>query len=195
MKDTILKITMQLIVLTLIIPSVFAAKDKYTDPDSPETERAARTALSNAVIKDILGISRGIEGILSDLGAKVSEHEIRIELPADILFDFDKSDIRPDALEGLKKVIDVLKAYPKSPILVEGHTDSKGAKAYNLRLSGQRALSVKKWIVQNGGAKSSQIKTKGYGASKPLAPNTAPDGKDNPSGRQKNRRVEITIAK
>lgn len=189
------KIIIHIFAALFLIAPVLAAKDKYTNPDSPETERAARAALSTAVIKDIVGISRGIEGILSDLGAKVSEHEIKIEIPADVLFDFDKSNIRPDAADTLKKVVEVLKDYPKSPILVEGHTDGKGAQAYNLKLSEQRANSVKDWIIRNGGAESSRIKTKGLGASKPVAPNTTPDGKDNPSGRQKNRRVEITIKK
>jgi outer membrane protein OmpA-like peptidoglycan-associated protein len=147
------------------------------------------------VIKDIIGVTRGIEGVLSDLGARVSEHEIRIELSADVLFNFNKSDIRPDASESLKQIVKVIEAYPKSPILIEGHTDSKGTDTYNLKLAEQRALSVKKWIVMHGGIQATRITTKGWGAAKPIAPNTTSDGKDNPAGRQKNRRVEITIKK
>lgn len=195
MRGVTVKTIVQVFLLLLLINLVTAVNDKYTNPDSQETERAARAALPTAVIKNIVGISRGIEGTISDLGAKVSEHEIRIELSADVLFDFDKSDIRSDALESLEKIIEILKAYPKSAILVEGHTDSKGTEAYNLKLSEQRGLSIKKWLVSNGGIESSRIAVKGWGASKPVAPNTAPDGKDNPYGRQKNRRVEITIKK
>lgn len=189
------KTIMHIFLLLLLINPVLASQDKYANPDSHETERAARAALPNAVIKDIIGISRGIEGTLSDLGAKVSEHEIKIELPADVLFDFDRSDIRSDAAESLKKVIEVLNSYPKSPILVEGYTDNKGSEAYNLKLSEQRALSVKKWIVSKGGIEPSLLTVKGWGASKPAALNTTPDGRDDPTGRQKNRRVEITITK
>jgi outer membrane protein OmpA-like peptidoglycan-associated protein len=54
---------------------------------------------------------------------------------------------------------------------------------------------VKSWLVQKGGVNGKQIKTKGWGKANPVAPNTNPDGSDNPDGRQKNRRVEITVKK
>ncbi len=196
-----MKLILQIVIIFLLVNTAIA-KDKYTDPDSPEVEAAARKALPKAVIKDIIGtsreivgVSRGIEGILNELSAKVSEHEIKIELSADVLFDFDKYDIRSDAAENLRKVAEVIKAYPKTPILIEGHTDSRGSEQYNLKLSEQRALSVKNWMVKNGGVEQSRISTKGWGAVRPVAPNTNPDRSDNPAGRQKNRRVEITIRK
>ena len=54
---------------------------------------------------------------------------------------------------------------------------------------------MKSWLVQKGGMNGNQIKTKGWGKANPVAPNTNPDGSDNPEGRQKNRRVEITVKK
>jgi outer membrane protein OmpA-like peptidoglycan-associated protein len=80
-------------------------------------------------------------------------------------------------------------------VLIEGHTDGKGTHPYNIKLSENRAASVKKWLVENAGVSGSRITTRGWGETKPVAPNTNPDGSDNPAGRQKNRRVEITIHK
>jgi outer membrane protein OmpA-like peptidoglycan-associated protein len=144
-------------------------------------------------VLDIVGVSRGVEGTLVDLGAKVTETEIKIALSGDILFDFDKDTLRPDAFPTLQKVAEVIANYPGAPVLIEGYTDSKGKDSYNLKLSDRRAASVKKWLVQSAGADAGHIKTKGWGEAKPVAPNEKPDGSDDSDGRQKNRRVEITI--
>jgi outer membrane protein OmpA-like peptidoglycan-associated protein len=163
-------------------------------------DAADRAALGNARILDvsarvldIVGVSLGVNGVLKDLGAKVTAQEIRIALSADVLFDFDKFDLKPEATESLMKVAAVIKAYPKAPVLIEGHTDGKGAHAYNLSLSEKRAAAVKTWLVQKAGVDQARMATAGSGDSKPVAPNTSPNGADNPEGRQKNRRVEITL--
>jgi len=62
-----------------------------------------------------------------------------------------------------------------------------------MTLSDNRAKAVKRWLVENGGVKASRITTKGWGETKPVAPNKKPDGSDDPDGRQKNRRVELTL--
>ncbi len=144
-------------------------------------------------ILDIEGITLGVEGALVDLGAKVTEKEIRIALSGDILFDFDKDTLRPDAFPTLKKVAEVLSQYPGAPVVIEGHTDSKGKETYNQDLSERRARSVKDWLVRNAGADGGRIETAGWGETKPAVPNEKPDGSDDPDGRQQNRRVEITI--
>ena len=64
------------------------------------------------------------------------------------------------------------------PLLIEGHTDGKGAHAYNMTLSDDRAGAVKKWLVDNGSIKASRITTRGWGETKPVAPNTKPDPKN-----------------
>lgn len=181
--------------LALLLASLAWAQGKYRSPDSPVTHAAARDALSRAKILDIIGITKGIDSTLKDLGAKVTEQEIKIELAADVLFDFDKADLRPDAFPSLQKVAEVIKSYPEAPVLIEGHTDSVGADAYNQTLSENRALAVKNWLVEKAGVEAARISTRGWGESKPVAPNTRPDGKDDPEGRQKNRRVEITVKK
>ena len=177
-----------------------AAAEKYTDPDSADLAAAARAATAKArvlnidgKVLDIAGIMLGVEGVLRDLGAKVTDREIRIDLAADVLFDFDKYTLRPAANESLKKVAQVAASYPEAPLLIEGHTDGKGAHQYNMALSENRAAAVKNWLSENGGVKGSRITTKGWGETKPVAPNNKPDGSDDPDGRQKNRRVEITL--
>lgn len=181
------------IFLLLLVPCFASAQTKYADPDSPAVEAAARAALAHAKILDIMGVSSGIQGVLKDLGAKITEHEVRIELDTDVLFDFDKYNLRPEAADSLRKVGEVAKSYGNSPVLIEGHTDSKGTHAYNMTLSENRAASVKNWLVQNAGVSASRITARGWGETKPVAPNKKPDRSDDPVGRQKNRRVEITI--
>ena len=78
-------------------------------------------------------------------------------------------------------------------MLIEGHTDGKGTHPYNMKLSENRAESVKTWLVQNSSVAGSRITTQGWGETKPVAPNKKPDGSDDPEGRQKNRRVEIVL--
>jgi outer membrane protein OmpA-like peptidoglycan-associated protein len=197
-----------LLAAALTVGAAAPALAAYTDPDAPETEAAARAALPRAVVReiearvrDIVGLGRDVEGRVTDLdrakrdlGAQETDLEIRIQLPADVLFDFDKANIRPDSEEALGKVLVILRAHAKARIEIEGHTDGKGKPAYNQKLSESRAASVKAWLVKNG-IPARQIGTKGYGMTKPVAPNTRPDGKDDPTGRQKNRRVEIVVHK
>lgn len=159
-----------------------------------------RAALANAKILnidakilDIVGVSLGLDSVLKDLGAKVTAQEIKIELSADVLFDFDKSDLKAQATDSLTKVALVIQAHPKAPLLIEGHTDGKGTHAYNVSLSEKRAAAVKTWLIQHASVDSARISTAGWGETKPVTPNTLPNGADNPDGRQKNRRVEITL--
>lgn len=183
------------IFLLLLVPCVATAQSKYTDPDSPATDAAARQALGHAHIINIVGVTRGIQGVLQDLGAKVVGQEVRIDLAADVLFDFDKYTLLPKASDTLQKVGQVAASYPSSPIQIEGHTDGKGTHVYNMKLSENRADAVKAWLVQNASVAESRISTRGWGETKPIAPNKKPDGSDDPEGRQKNRRVEIVLTK
>jgi outer membrane protein OmpA-like peptidoglycan-associated protein len=141
----------------------------------------------------VAGKVAGLEAALKDLSAKVTEQEIRIELAADVLFDFDKANLRPEAGPALEKVAAVLKSYPNATTTIEGHTDSVGNETYNQGLSERRAVSVKSWLSAHG--IGNPMTTRGWGKRKGVAPNTKPDGSDNPEGRQKNRRVEITVKK
>jgi outer membrane protein OmpA-like peptidoglycan-associated protein len=136
-----------------------------------------------------------IGGAVQDLEIKETPTEVRVDMAADVLFDFDKSDLLPKADETLQKAADFIRERAKSGIVrIEGHTDAKGNDAYNQKLSERRAASVKKWFTAHG-LSGVKFSTEGFGAKKPIAPNTKPDGSDDPEGRQKNRRVEIVIKK
>lgn len=171
-----------------------AGSEKYLAPDDPATEAAARAALPRAKTVAIVMKVSGIDGLIEDLQGRVVGQEIAIDLPGDVLFEFDRADIRKAAEPTLEKLATLLAAYPKSKVRVEGHTDAKGDAKYNQQLSERRAEAVKKWLVAKD-APAANLFTRGWGKTKPVAPNTKPDGSDDPDGRQKNRRVEIRIQK
>uniref|UniRef100_UPI00289D515D OmpA family protein n=3 Tax=Brevundimonas TaxID=41275 RepID=UPI00289D515D len=129
--------------------------------------------------------------LLSELNARRSEGVIVIDLPADVLFDFDKATIRPDAEPALARAAELLKSYPRAQVSIGGHTDAKGDDAYNEGLSLRRARAVADRLQGPAGR---SLKAEGFGERRPVAPNVKPDGADDPAGRQKNRRVEIRIA-
>jgi OOP family OmpA-OmpF porin len=108
-------------------------------------------------------------------------------------FDFDKSNLRPDAVAILNEAIEILKRYPDLRVEVAGHTDSKGTDAYNQKLSERRATAVYDYLTSNGIDASRLVGPNGYGESRPIAPNTNPDGSDNPEGRARNRRTELNV--
>jgi outer membrane protein OmpA-like peptidoglycan-associated protein len=124
-----------------------------------------------------------------------SPKELRLTLAADVLFDYDKSAIRPDAKEALDRVADIIRSKSRGVVKIEGFTDSKGEAGYNLRLSKARADSVENWMIEREGLPGGGFTTQGFGATRFVAPNAKPDGSDDPAGRQKNRRVEILIQK
>jgi outer membrane protein OmpA-like peptidoglycan-associated protein len=109
----------------------------------------------------------------------------------DVLFDFDKSELRPAAAEALGRVLEIIRQRSPRAVLVVGHTDSVGADAYNEALSLHRAEAVEHWLAGQGGGLP-PLSVEGHGEREPVAPNTV-DGKDNPEGRQQNRRVEILL--
>ena len=145
-------------------------------------------------IKNLEYVIQDLDYPLLDLNTTAeSESEITIELAADILFDFDKSTLKPSAIPSLNDVIEKINDSSSTLIQIEGHTDSKGTNTYNQTLSQKRAISVRDWLVNNGNFNPQIFTIKGYGETKPIEPNQTEDGDDNPSGRQRNRRVEITI--
>lgn len=101
-----------------------------------------------------------------------------------LLFDYDKSDIRPQYYSDLDQVAKVLKQNPGLKVEIQGHTDNIGSKRYNYPLSLRRAKSVANYLIRHG-VDPNRIETEGYWFSRPVAPNATPEG------RQKNRRVEI----
>ena len=148
----------------------------------------ASTLESSEVENSELNVSK----TLSELDAQQTDEGLVINLPENILFDFDKAEIKSQAEPTLKKISELLSYYKDSPMQINGHTDSKGSDSYNQQLSEKRANAVKEFLAQNFDADANRLKTKGFGESKPIAENET-NGADNPEGREKNRRVEVII--
>ncbi|ALC15380.1 outer membrane protein OmpA/peptidoglycan-associated (lipo)protein [Desulfuromonas soudanensis] len=111
---------------------------------------------------------------------------LAVTFKADMLFDFDSSTLKAGAYDEISRVAQVLVQYPQTNITIAGHTDSKGTEAYNQQLSERRAQVVKNALAGQG-VNPGRLIAVGYGESRPIASN------DTESGRQLNRRVEITI--
>lgn len=110
----------------------------------------------------------------------------KISLSADAYFDFNKATLKPGGEAEIDRVVSSMKENTRLHVLIEGHTDSIGSDAYNMRLSERRADAVRRYMVSEG-IDDSRIETKGYGESQPVADNTSKEG------RAKNRRVDLTI--
>jgi outer membrane protein OmpA-like peptidoglycan-associated protein len=130
---------------------------------------------------------------LTQFGATEVEGGFRLTLPDSILFDFNSSELRADAGSALTLIADVLRYFEGDAVIVIGHTDSIGGASYNQRLSEDRAKSVVAILIADHGIAPDRLTAEGRGAGEPIAPNTNPDGEDNPDGRQLNRRVEIIV--
>lgn len=191
-------------------PAVTATFDDPEPPDAQARAEAVVNAPFNAnkttklVMKmssivgrtsELQGFATGlaaredkIEDRLARLGAKVTETEVVIQLPGAILFDFDSASIRADAERALTDVAEVVRSYAQRPVRIEGHTDSIADDDYNQKLSERRAASVADWLGGHG-VERARVSTAGYGEKRPVATNDTSDG------RQRNRRVEVVIAK
>lgn len=134
-----------------------------------------------------------VQRILSQFNAVQTPQGVMLSVPADVLFDFDKHEIRGDAQTALSEVAKVLSHYGTAPVQIYGHTDSVGDDDYNQKLSERRAESVKIYLNSRMGIDGGRITTQGFGETKPVAQNLAAGGADDPQGRQKNRRVEVVI--
>ncbi|PJJ79203.1 OmpA family protein [Mucilaginibacter auburnensis] len=111
-----------------------------------------------------------------------------------VLYDYDKATLRPESKTVLDGVVKILKDNPKIKIELAAHTDSIGSDIYNNKLSEARAQSCVDYVISRGISRD-RIFARGYGKTKPIAPNSLPNGKDNPEGRQLNRRTEFTVLK
>jgi len=112
------------------------------------------------------------------------EEKVSIELKVE--FDFNSTEVKSIYDGHIRKVTNFLAAYPDTIAVIEGHTDSKGSEAYNLKLSQRRAESVVRTLTGSG-IDASRLRAVGYGESRPIADNRTDEG------RQRNRRVVAVI--
>lgn len=103
-----------------------------------------------------------------------------------VYFDFDRSDITSNSKLALDKLIQIFKEYPETNLLVEGHTDDKGADSYNLSLSERRAMAVGNYLKSQG-ISALRLSINWYGEAQPKVENSTD------AGRAENRRVEFAI--
>lgn len=113
----------------------------------------------------------------------------RIEIKQQVQFDTGKATIKPASAKLLAEVGDAIRSSNLSKVTIEGHTDDVGDDAFNLRLSQDRANSVRNWLVDKESVDGSTLEAIGYGETTPIASNRTKAGK------AQNRRVEFKVAR
>ena len=112
---------------------------------------------------------------------EILKETVSVELKVE--FDYDSAKARPEHRAEAQKVFNFMTEYPQTKVTVEGHTDSKGAEAYNQKLSQRRADTIANILTQDFKVSADRVSAVGYGEAKPIASN------DTAEGRQSNRRV------
>ena len=125
------------------------------------------------------------EAEIARLKAKKVPQGILVTL-GDVLFDTAHSDLKPGSLQNIYPLVAYLKEHAETTVKIEGHTDSQGSSDYNAELSQRRAEAVGNFLISNGIA-AERIAAQGMGENYPVATNSSA------TGRQQNRRVEVTI--
>ncbi len=118
---------------------------------------------------------------------EIIEGKASIELH-NVFFDFDKYNLKPTSFPELNRLAEFIKSHNNVIVEISGHTDNLGSESYNKKLSKNRAISVKNYLIEQG-CNPKQLIAKGYGDNKPVADNSTDQG------RQKNRRVEFKVIK
>lgn len=182
----VLAVTLAVPAVTLAVPAVAGAEPSVPDGN-----------LSKSVVS--IDANAALHGIdLSEAVVPLKEEEtngseVTVRISADVLFEFNRATLTGDARRRIAELAPRLRD-AKGTVRVSGHSDSVGDADYNRTLSERRAEAVKAELQDALKGTSLRIEAKGYGESKPVAPNES-GGKDDPAGRAKNRRVEITYEK
>ena len=156
---------------------------------------AAQSALSQDLVRTSDSIesaktaaaAKSIEELRKDLGVKEGTTGDMAQIPNEIMFAFNSDELRPNAVNILAECAELIKRNHAKHVRIIGHTDSVGRTDYNLELSKRRALSVKTWLVKEGGIGNEDVLAVGLGEKRPMASNDTADG------RAKNRRVEVMM--
>jgi len=192
-----------------------ATEDFTTNPDKQKTRQGAAIGAAGGAVVGLL-IDGGWKGALIGAGvgalaggavgnyqdkqeAKLRQQmagsgvevvrkgdNITLGMPGNVTFALNSAQLNPEFDPVLDKVASTLVEYNQTMIQIAGHTDSTGSHAYNMKLSEQRAMSVKNYLAGRG-VPAKRMVTVGAGPDYPVASN------DTPEGRAENRRVEITI--
>lgn len=155
-------------------------------PDATSSVSSGGTAVETAV-------EVRVGETLTDLRATETPEGTVIVLPEKVLFEFGAAELRPDAAATLDRISEVIAFYAGAPVSIRGHTDAVGSDTSNQDLSERRAEAVRAYLAGRPDADASRLKAVGLGETEPVASNAAPDGADDPAGREQNRRVEIVV--
>jgi outer membrane protein OmpA-like peptidoglycan-associated protein len=152
-----------------------------------EKQNADLQEQNQALVKERDDLAAQLDHALSSV-AQITKtaRGVVVNLP-DILFDLNKATLKPNTQVALAKLAGIVQLFPKINLRIEGYTDSTGTDEFNMRLSRERAESVRSFLAQQGVA-ASRLTTAGYGPKFPVADNATAEG------RAKNRRVEIVLA-
>lgn len=150
-----------------------------------DAQLSAETARQQAMQAEAR--TRQLEAQLAELEAKKTERGMVVTLGSDVLFDVNRTELKPGATRTIQKVADFMRQYPERKLVVEGFTDATGGDALNMDLSERRAQAVRNAVIAYG-VDPSRIVARGYGKGYPVATN------DTNTGRQLNRRVEVIIS-
>jgi outer membrane protein OmpA-like peptidoglycan-associated protein len=164
-----------------------AASPAYANPIPVSGDTALRAVAVAPGLSDS-SISSGTYSVTQPPPSRAVLTAGKIELKESVYFETSRATIKAVSLPLLDEVAQLLKAHPEvKRVTIEGHTDSTGDAAANLKLSEARAQAVKAYLVEKG-VETSRLDARGYGASKPIADNATV------KGRETNRRVDFTIA-
>lgn len=176
---------------TTSVPS--PAATPYVTPSGPPPGPVAKAPILD-LTAPVLGLELPVSSLDGSLTDVTGAGRQKIIVAADVLFAFNRATLTPAAKSRIDAVAQALRERAKGkPVTVDGFTDAKGADAYNLALSQRRAEAVRgalDALVRGSGV---TFTVRGRGEAAPIAPNTTKDGADNPKGRAKNRRVEISF--
>ncbi|MDR0829323.1 MAG: OmpA family protein [Prevotellaceae bacterium] len=161
-----------------------ALRDK-TDGVAKDVEDLKNNTPTKADVNDLSDRVKALENEVKRL-KKGESATIAFD---NVVFETGSAKLTPASTAILDNLINMLKMHSISSLEIAGHTDNVGKEAFNQKLSERRAEAVKAYIVNNSGFDSDAITTNGYGLKKPIADNNTPQG------RQKNRRVEVTVTK
>ncbi|SNS60651.1 OmpA family protein [Actinomadura meyerae] len=171
---------------TLALPAAAGAGPSVPDGNLAKSVRSIGTGNT---VRDI-DLSKAVIDLEEE---SADGAQVTVRISADVLFDFGEATLTGTARRRLAELAPRLRG-AKGTVQVSGHTDSIGDEGVNLALSRRRADAVKAALTGALGETGPSIRAKGYGETKPVAPNEQ-GGKDDPAGRAKNRRVEITYEK
>lgn len=150
-------------------------------------EATLRAQEATARAQEATTRARRVEGEFAGLPSQDTDCGLVMTLQDDVLFEYNRADLKPGARYQLYPLVTFLREHPDRTLIVEGYTDNLGLESYNLDLSRSRAAAVRDFLVLNG-ISPNRIIAYGYGEASPVASNATE------AGRQLNRRVEIVIS-